>query len=313
MEKVSDIIEDRAIELRQFDYYCVPCHSTCYVELDEVIGGFRPDQVVVVGGVPGVGKTSFALSMLNRMCRNESLGICFFTMESSNSEILDRLVEVMSGYSAYDVHDLNEIDWNQIKEDVQKYSSMPFFVEDKVVYYEDFKRIVQKKVEEGIRFVCIDNLQHLRLLDKSRKRTNEGDLHYIMYDIKQMSRELGVTFIVLAEAIDSSMFYDEDHYFVRHWMDIDGDENACSQVADVFLQLHRPEYHYIYEDDRGNDLRGKIMVYVRKNRNGPVGDCTLSFDKTTGAVSSLSERQCQELNQNSATDFCNNFTQNAPF
>lgn len=313
MEKVSDLLEPRAIELRKFDYYCVPCHSTCLAELDDVIDGFRPGQVVVVGGVPGVGKTSFALSTLIRMCRNESLGIAYFTMETAKSDIVDRLFVIISGYSTFDVHELMENDWIRLQDNFKTYIDMPFYVEDKTVIYEDFKRIVQKKALEGIHFVCIDTLQYFRLLDKSHKRTNEGDLHYIMYDIKQMSLELGITFIVLADAIDPSMVYDNDYSYVRHWDEIDGDDFACSQTADVFLQLHRPEYYHIYEDERGNDIRGRIFVYVRKNRNGQVGDCTLSFDKKTGFVSSLKEKAGAGLNLKSVMDANSPYLKDVPF
>ena len=41
--------------------------------------------------------------------------------------------------------------------------------------------------------------------------------------------------------------------------------------------IHRPEYYKIYQDDRGNDLRGMAEIVIAKHRNGAVGEVLLRF------------------------------------
>lgn len=44
-----------------------------------------------------------------------------------------------------------------------------------------------------------------------------------------------------------------------------------------FFFLHRPEYYKIFQDDRGNDMRGMAEVIIAKHRNGALGEILLRF------------------------------------
>ena len=41
--------------------------------------------------------------------------------------------------------------------------------------------------------------------------------------------------------------------------------------------IHRPEYYKIYQDEKGNDLKGMAEIIIAKHRNGAVGDVLLRF------------------------------------
>lgn len=45
----------------------------------------------------------------------------------------------------------------------------------------------------------------------------------------------------------------------------------------MVLFLHRPEYYKIFQDDRGNDMRGMAEVIIAKHRNGALGEILLRF------------------------------------
>ena len=45
----------------------------------------------------------------------------------------------------------------------------------------------------------------------------------------------------------------------------------------MVLFVHRPEYYHIYQDEKGNDLRGMAQIIIAKHRKGAVGDVLLNF------------------------------------
>ena len=55
------------------------------------------------------------------------------------------------------------------------------------------------------------------------------------------------------------------------------ESGAIEQDADMVCFIHRPEYYKIFQDDRGNDLRGMAEIVIAKHRNGAVGEVLLRF------------------------------------
>ena len=55
------------------------------------------------------------------------------------------------------------------------------------------------------------------------------------------------------------------------------ESGAIEQDADMVLFVHRPEYYHLYEDEKGNDLRGKAQIIIAKHRKGATGDVLLAF------------------------------------
>ena len=55
------------------------------------------------------------------------------------------------------------------------------------------------------------------------------------------------------------------------------ESGAIEQDADMVCFIHRPEYYKIYQDEKGNDLKGMAEIIIAKHRNGAVGDVLLRF------------------------------------
>ena len=55
------------------------------------------------------------------------------------------------------------------------------------------------------------------------------------------------------------------------------ESGAIEQDADIVCFIHRPEYYKIYQDEKGNDLKGVAEIIIAKHRNGAVGDVRLRF------------------------------------
>ena len=70
------------------------------------------------------------------------------------------------------------------------------------------------------------------------------------------------------------------------------DSGTLCDDSDMVLFLHRPEYYKIFQDDRGNDMRGMAEVIIAKHRNGALGEILLRFKGEFCRVSKPEEDIC---------------------
>ena len=82
------------------DSFCV---STGFQSLDQYLKeGFQSGRLITIGARPSIGKTSFAISLINNMLKRDKK-VLFFSLEMSSKDIIRRLV---SGVSCVSLHDI---------------------------------------------------------------------------------------------------------------------------------------------------------------------------------------------------------------
>lgn len=260
-------------------------------DLDKVLYGFRPGQLSVISSIPGVGKTAFVLSMLYRMSFLKFTSVEYITTESKIEQISDRLIQIAIDKDLNQIKAMKDLEFRELCEKKLLFDCMPFDINSTLQPLESYEDICNKIIrlvkEKNVECVCIDNLQGLWLKDRTVLPNEENELKAIVYDLKRLAVELNIHIFLVSNMMDPGIYseYYSSQYFTK-WMDQSGDNNACSQVSDVFILLDRPEVYDIYEDSKGNDLRGILKVNVIKNRNGESGKVNLRF--RSGRVTEIS-------------------------
>lgn len=256
--------------------------STGFGSLDKVLDGLRSSQLVVVSGVPGIGKTAFVLSMLFRMSGQYNTKVGYFTCETSASNIADRLMAYVrcKPQVPSDSTSMN-----------RNFQDIPLYVEDKIFTYEELKESIEKACfERQLNCVCIDSLQYLSVSERSCMPKGNSDLHYIVYELKKLARRLEISIVITSQMVDPWIHgWEGPEVYRTHWMEQSDDDNACSESADIFLQVVRPEYFFIYEDEKGYDQRGLMYIYIRKNRNGQLGEIKLRYYSQSAILKEIGE------------------------
>ena len=285
---------------------------TGFKELDSILLGLRESQLVVVSGVSGVGRTSFLLSILFNICRNKEIPAAFFTLESKKIDIISHLFNIACRKNLREIWEEHGSEWATIYGEELDFSNDPLYLEDSIETFDELSREIENLAQnEGVKCFCIDTIQSLRLLDKSHMKRNEGDLHYMVYALKRLAKKLKVSIVLSCIQIDPIVLGYQDFQTCReNWPGTSGDDNACCEVADVFLQITRPEFFEVYEDENGNDLRGVVFLNIRKNRNGKIGRIKLSFHENVGLVTNLGELSSEDFSPSKR--YCFN-DEEAPF
>lgn len=240
--------------------------KTGFKSLDEKIIGFAPEDYVVIGGRPSVGKTAFALSMATNMI-SDGKKICFISMEMSAATILLRLASALTKMSVAEMRADASIasKWDTLK--LAEWLDGKFFYDrGEVNDINIVSRIRYYKEKYDVDVVMIDYLQLMQTA------TNAGNMNErmtrISRSVKQAARINQIPIIALSQLNrDSEKVKDADPKMSEL-----RDSGSLEQDADFVIFPHRPKA--TITDGAGNSWEGRgdvVEIIIDKNRNGEVG------------------------------------------
>ena len=70
--------------------------KTGFTELDDLTHGLHDGEIILIGAGAGLGKTSFALSILHHVATKEDIPVAYFSFEESIEQIYSRLLSIDS-------------------------------------------------------------------------------------------------------------------------------------------------------------------------------------------------------------------------
>jgi len=106
--------------------------------------------------------------------------------------------------------------------------------------------------------------------------SRQEEVSTISRSLKGLAKELNIPIIALSQ-LNRGVESREGIDGKRPQLSDLRESGAIEQDADMVCFIHRPEYYKIYQDDRGNDLRGMAEIVIAKHRNGAVGEVLLRF------------------------------------
>ncbi len=241
--------------------------------LDKMTLGFEPGQLVIVAGRPGMGKTAFALQVLNSASISGKVPSALVSLEMAKEEIAVRLASMLSGVEAKKIRSghLRDADWQALGEPFRRLAEASFLVETGVNHLSELEaRCRAWKAEYNLGLVIIDYLQ---LLSGPKDGSRVEEVSAISRALKRTAMNLEMPVVALAQL--SRAVEDEKPPIPRlHHLRESG---SIENDADIVIFLYRDEY-YNPKTDKKNVCR----LIVAKQRNGPTGEVEVGFDRKTG-------------------------------
>lgn len=134
------------------------------------------------------------------------------------------------------------------------------------------RRLVKEK---GVKILMIDYLQ-LMNANGMKFGSRQEEVSKISQSLKGLAKELDIPILALSQ-LNRTVENREGLEGKRPQLSDLRESGAIEQDADMVLFVHRPEYYHIFEDEKGNDLRGMAQIIIAKHRKGAVGDVLLTF------------------------------------
>ena len=245
--------------------------STGFGQLDEVIEGFRPGQLITIGAGTGVGKSAFAINLaLNIANQGHKVGLWSFEMDKQ--EIFERIFSIKTGLSKKE-KPMQEERYNAVKKYLDKTTDDIRMFTDPIKDLSNFYLQCRKlSLRENMKVVIIDYLQLIHLSSDSNGN-RVAEIEFLTTNLKNIAGELGITIVILSQL---SRAYQKRDNKTPMLSDL-RDSGSIEQDSSVVIFLHRPEMqpsHYsVFEQC--------IKVIIAKNRSGLSGSFFLKYLRNT--------------------------------
>jgi replicative DNA helicase len=275
MIKMADALQNTLDELEALyastgDITGVP---TGYSEVDRLLLGLQPSNLVVVAARPGAGKTSFALGAAANVAMAARRPVLFFSMEMGTLELTKRL---LAGEARVDARRLQtgnipEQDWTKLSHAVGRLAEAPLFIDDNphCTVMEMRAKSRRTKARHGdLGLVVVDYLQLMTPMGSKRAENRQVEVAEISRGLKILARELDCPVMALSQ-LNRQLEYRADK---RPMLADLRESGSLEQDSDVVIFIYRDE---IYNPD--SDQRGTAEIIVAKHRNGPTGTTRLAF------------------------------------
>lgn len=296
-DKISDVIAgySQTLTMLKNDPDLLSGTPTRFDKLDRLLVGMGKGDLIVVGGRPGMGKTSFCMNVATNVAKSTNKNIAVFSLEMSSEQLVSRMIssEALIDSSSMRTGKLSDKDW-------EKFAEAGSILAKTNIYIDPNPNITPTEMKSKLRrlgnlgLVVIDYLQ---LMHPDVTTNNPvQDIASITRSIKLMAKEFEIPIILCSQL---SRATDKRGQKERQPMLSDlRDSGAIEQDADIVLFIYRSDY---YESKDGEapqpqDTNSDFMIAecnVAKNRHGGTGTVQLNwigkFFKFTGIDNSENE------------------------
>jgi replicative DNA helicase len=269
IQQVLSEYYDRIDQLasRGEDIFGVP---TGFIDLDRLLGGLQPSDLLIIAGRPGTGKTAFMLSAAKNAAQIHKKHVAIFSLEMSNEQLVQRLIAQETGIDSQRLRTgkLDEEEWPIFTQAIEVLSDTRVFLDDTPALTPLQLRTKCRRLhlEYQLDMILVDYLQLMTSGGRVENRVQE--VSHISRNLKVLARELNVPVLAAAQlsrAVEQRADKEPQLSDLR-------ESGSLEQDADIVMFIHRPE---LYEKDT---LKQNIaQIKVAKHRNGPVGTIELIF------------------------------------
>jgi len=250
-----------------------------FSRLDKMTSGWQNSDLIIIAARPAMGKTAFVLSMAKNIAVNFKQPVALFSLEMSNVQLVNRLIVNVCEIPGEKIKSgqLAPYEWQQLDYKLKNLIDAPLYVDDtpSLSVFELRTKARRLVREHGVRILIIDYLQLMNASGMSYGSRQE-EVSTISRSLKGLAKELNIPIIALSQ-LNRGVESREGIEGKRPQLSDLRESGAIEQDADMVCFIHRPEYYKIFQDDKGNDLRGMAEIIIAKHRNGATGDVLLRF------------------------------------
>lgn len=246
---------------------------TGFRDLDELLGGLQRSDLLIFAGRPGMGKTSFLLSVALNAAK---LGarILIFTMEMGHEQLVQRFLSMETGINTQKLRtgQLLQQEWSRFVEATGRLGNLNVFIDDTPAMTPIQMRTKCRRIahEYGLDLVIVDYMQ-LMSGGGGFESNRVQEISYISRSLKELARELNVPLFSAAQLSRAV----EQRQDKRPQLSDLRESGSIEQDSDIVIFLYRD---VVYNE--ATEFPARADLLVSKHRNGPTGTISLHFEKS---------------------------------
>ncbi len=221
--------------------------STGFVDLDNVLDGLCPGELIVPAAFPSAGKTSLAMNFVEHAVLGGDFPVAVFSLEMTTEQLVTRMLCSGSRVNGRRLPEMSQVDFERLGALACRLSASKLHIVDDM---DSIGQIVAESRrlhhEHGVKLVVVDYIQ-IVTREQKRDENREQQVSAIAATLKRLAKELNVPVVAPSQLNEDGALRES---------------KAIGQHCDVVLMLE-PE-----EDSATADAES-VSVLVKKNRNGP--------------------------------------------
>ena len=254
-----------------------------YRDLDSLLGGFQPSDLIILAARPSVGKTALSLDIALHAAVHAKKKVGYFSLEMSDQQLMERLLSMQAKVSFWNLRtgNLRDDAFERLADAMGLLSESELYIDDMPGQHimEIRTKARRLQMEHGVDFLVIDYMQ---LIHGSRTESRVLEVSEISMSLKNIARELDIPVLALSQL--SRAVENRDNK--RPQLSDLRDSGSIEQDADVVMFIHREERY-----NPNTERKGIADIVVAKHRNGPVGDIELAFVQEQARFTNLEKRR----------------------
>ncbi len=245
--------------------------STGYIDLDDRTAGLQRSDLIIVAGRPSMGKTAFAMNLVEHAVLKQEQPVLVFSMEMPAESLIVRMLSSMGRIDQQRLRNgqLTQEDWPKLGAAVAALKDRPLYIDDTPALSPAELRARARRLrrEHGdIAMIMVDYLQLMQVPGSREGRVNE--VSEISRTLKAIAKEFSCPLVALSQ-LNRSL---EQRPNKRPVMSDLRESGSIEQDADVIAFIYRDEVYHEESPDKG-----VAEIIIGKQRNGPIGTVRLAF------------------------------------
>jgi len=261
---------------------------TGFADLDRLLGGLQPSDLIIIAARPGVGKTSLAVTIACNAALKYNSVVAMFTLEMAAEQLVQRMISAHAGIDSQRLRSaqIDDVEWEHFARASGTLSKAAIFIDDtpSPTPMEIRTKTRRLAAEYDLDLVIVDYLQLMQGGDR-RRQNRVQEISYISRSLKAMAREINVPVIALSQL---SRAVEARPNKIPQLSDL-RDSGSIEQDADVVMFIYRDEM-YNPDTDRPNIAD----IILAKHRSGPTDTIWLRFEPSLTKFVDLTLRSVDE-------------------
>lgn len=265
---------------------------TGYKDLDNILAGLQPSDLIILAARPSMGKTALALNLAHNVALKAKQPVLLFSLEMSKEQLVDRMLAAEAGVNAWNLRtgNLTDQDFEKIGQAMGSLSEAEILIDDSPgITVSDMRTKARREAhKQPLGLIIVDYLQ---LMSGGSRFGGDGnrvqEISEISRGLKGIARELKVPVLALSQL---SRSVESRSPQIPQLADL-RESGSIEQDADVVAFIYREDY---YNPETDNKNVAKVLI--KKHRNGPTGDVDLYFDREKQRFFSIDTKHSQPFN-----------------
>ncbi|HZN71220.1 MAG TPA: replicative DNA helicase [Micromonosporaceae bacterium] len=238
-------------------------------DVDDLIGGLRPGQVIIVAARPGVGKSVLLINMATHAAIRLKLRAVLFTLEMSEVEVGLRVASAHAGIPLANLRSgrLDELEWSKLIRFAAEADDAPLHIDETSRVTLAHIRSVMRRITAEHGHIDLVLVDYLQLAESAGRESRQEQVAALSRGLKLLAKEFAVP-VVAASQLNRNP---ETRSSKRPQASDLRESGALEQDSDVIILLHREDVH-----DHESPRAGECDLIVDKNRHGRMDTITVA-------------------------------------